>query len=501
MLSWKKLYPRQKVLLAIPLLLVCLVLVVILHQRYWRLWSIPDVGEPFDTESFLKQYENVNVQENAFDFYRGAHGQLDRSVELDDWKVFTRQAANWMGTRPESKTWLEASRPALELWLMGTEKTTGFEHPPHKSNYNTLLPLTQDYHYFSRLALLESSRLRAAGNLDQAWEMHRAVLRGSAHIRNGFPYSWFIGSFIYSSQMELFAYLLADENMTVELLEQIAKEHQQICDSYPDLSIPLKFHYIGRINQTEVMSDEAGTWAWLVNERSVMDRVQNILFQNRFAYYELPRWERPETEYVPIPESVKKRSWLLEYLMKQILSPKKPNWKVWQSAGYVYYVVDTQTADATDLISADQIEESANRLGVFKQFLDSPLTTEFSDIDRYDRALMEQKISQLQIHLHLYHHQQGEFPERLEQLVPIYLAEIPVDPFNEGRPVQYRRENVGALIWSWGRDEKDDNGVAAEWNKAKTEKGDLVYRVFPPGTKPSRAPVNAEKPELKGPVP
>jgi hypothetical protein len=51
----------------------------------------------------------------------------------------------------------------------------------------------------------------------------------------------------------------------------------------------------------------------------------------------------------------------------------------------------------------------------------------------------------------------GEYPDKLEVLVPGILKEIPVDPFT-GRPFVYRREGDGFIVYSFGSNEKDDGG-------------------------------------------
>jgi len=61
----------------------------------------------------------------------------------------------------------------------------------------------------------------------------------------------------------------------------------------------------------------------------------------------------------------------------------------------------------------------------------------------------------------------GEPPERLEQLVPDFLPNLPLDPF-DGKPLRYRREGAEWVIWSVGSDMKDDN---AAWHEFKFRKG------------------------------
>jgi hypothetical protein len=62
----------------------------------------------------------------------------------------------------------------------------------------------------------------------------------------------------------------------------------------------------------------------------------------------------------------------------------------------------------------------------------------------------------------------GEPPERLDQLAPDFLPAVPIDPF-DGKPLRYRREGAGWVVWSVGSDMKDDN---AAWHEFKYRKGE-----------------------------
>jgi tetratricopeptide (TPR) repeat protein len=51
----------------------------------------------------------------------------------------------------------------------------------------------------------------------------------------------------------------------------------------------------------------------------------------------------------------------------------------------------------------------------------------------------------------------GTIPDRLEQLVPQYLEQVPIDPF-DGRPLRYRRTNPGYVLYSIMEDGQDNGG-------------------------------------------
>src|SRR5262249_16200321 len=51
----------------------------------------------------------------------------------------------------------------------------------------------------------------------------------------------------------------------------------------------------------------------------------------------------------------------------------------------------------------------------------------------------------------------GKYPGTLSELVPEFVPEVPADPF-DGRPMRLRREGDGVVLYSIGRDRKDDGG-------------------------------------------
>lgn len=67
----------------------------------------------------------------------------------------------------------------------------------------------------------------------------------------------------------------------------------------------------------------------------------------------------------------------------------------------------------------------------------------------------------------------GAFPAKLDALVPQYLDDVPLDPF-DGRPLRYMVHNDEALVYSIGPDLKDDGG--ATFNDQK-KTGDMVFTV------------------------
>ncbi len=67
--------------------------------------------------------------------------------------------------------------------------------------------------------------------------------------------------------------------------------------------------------------------------------------------------------------------------------------------------------------------------------------------------------------LKAYKQDRGSLPETLDELVPDYLKQLPLDPF-DGRPMRYSAEKK--IVYSIGENLKDDGGTEADRNTGRT---------------------------------
>jgi hypothetical protein len=86
----------------------------------------------------------------------------------------------------------------------------------------------------------------------------------------------------------------------------------------------------------------------------------------------------------------------------------------------------------------------------------------------------------------LYYTQKQQLPDSLVDLVPAYMTEVPLDPFNQFQPLKYRRNGRAWTVYSFGPDKKDDLGeldldtpTALPHGAliSETRKGDLVIAI------------------------
>lgn len=86
-----------------------------------------------------------------------------------------------------------------------------------------------------------------------------------------------------------------------------------------------------------------------------------------------------------------------------------------------------------------------------------------------------------QVAIELYRQQRGSLPTALGDLVPAYLSELPLDPF-DGKPLRYQQTDGGYVLYSVGPDGSDGGGK--ERLERKTETGDIIIWPWGPVMKP-----------------
>jgi hypothetical protein len=68
------------------------------------------------------------------------------------------------------------------------------------------------------------------------------------------------------------------------------------------------------------------------------------------------------------------------------------------------------------------------------------------------------------------------WPNRLDELKPSFLKEVPLDPF-DGKPLRYRRLGDGVIVYSVGED-RIDNGGVLDRKDPRRKGADLGYRLW-----------------------
>lgn len=89
------------------------------------------------------------------------------------------------------------------------------------------------------------------------------------------------------------------------------------------------------------------------------------------------------------------------------------------------------------------------------------------------RSEARYQLERLGVALMIFGQEQGSFPDALDELVPEYIAEMPIDPFS-GKPYVYKNEDGRFLIYSLDVNMVDDNGIPS--SEVGRDNGDIVFR-------------------------
>jgi hypothetical protein len=149
----------------------------------WRLRSegeLPDLGDPFDV-TLARQPVVIPDRDNAFAAYANARIRLVDMPEAlgDAARKADENALRWSKAKPDIRKFQEESRPALEIWREGSERSDALYHQPGDYSVATILSLMQEVYFHNALAALEGSRLEEQGKMAEAWVWYRAMLRSS----------------------------------------------------------------------------------------------------------------------------------------------------------------------------------------------------------------------------------------------------------------------------------------------------------------------------------
>jgi hypothetical protein len=105
----------------------------------------------------------------------------------------------------------------------------------------------------------------------------------------------------------------------------------------------------------------------------------------------------------------------------------------------------------------------------------------------YHRDRADLRCAMVMLAVERYRRVNNHWPEAMTDLIPAYLAKIPLDPF-DGAPLRYRRLDDGVVIYSVGPDGTDNGGkLAKDPMKDGTDRGFRLWDV-PKRRQPPKRP-------------
>ena len=144
----------------------------------------------------------------------------------------------------------------------------------------------------------------------------------------------------------------------------------------------------------------------------------------------------------------------------------------------------TQDENSLDALMASPGVNSLDAL------IASPGGEQILEAERRGTALIDS--ARVAIAAELFRHENQRWPKDLQEIPQKWLKEIPVDPY-DGKPMRYRIEEEGIVIYSVGADQIDQQGQL-DLRPARGNPGDLGIRLWNPNKR--RLPPPPPQPEL-----
>lgn len=397
----------QKVVRAIKWTLIGS-LVFVLCWRQYRVWRIPDV-EPFDREAFLARYDRGG---NDFHIFREASHLYHAAFTNEFDEAEQDFLGEWEEAKPVTREFLEAMRPALEHWLSGSDAEVSFELHPEDCDESTLIPIAAEMRLFVWLVRIENARLISAGDFDQALENYLKTVRVlSLHAGDGVTY-YLISTHCYDLLRLQLESILAGKELQAGELKTFHDELALSGNRLSQLSGALQYNYFfsDQYVASNLVSETIPNF--VTNEPELARRTVKQAYHNLLADCETPAGERPAVVRKEFRSAWRDLNTFLRRHGYWSFNNRKASLTI------EYF----QPATEDDVVQA-----GFGSLLYASEIVEQSLPPVNQLVRNRDSLRRQLQLDLIQIALHGYYREHGQFPDSLETLVPEWLDEVPLD--------------------------------------------------------------------------
>lgn len=392
---------------------------------------------------------------------------------FDEFDVLTTQP--WRATEhPAAAKWVAAFDSQLDQIVAGSRRSRFYTpyiadeldpDEPLPRVLAMLLPTVQQQREVARGLMIRAMGRIGGGNLDGAWSDLQAMHRVAHHVAHGFTLvEWLVGIAIDSMAFQAEKYVLQSADLTTEQTRRFladlnalppfpsVAEKIDVGERYSalDAAIAVARHagrhgLIRMLSFIESLSDAAdlsgrkyllavarGTAGTAVSDLNAIDWNVALVVLNKW-YDRLAAASR-EADFAKRKELLGEIRSDLSALSKQIQSTE-------------------------DLVSLIQEKGAATAIGrkVGELLVALLLPSVQTACNSADVAQSKRDVVRIGFALELFRRVHGTLPEHLTELAPEILPTIPADACS-GVALRYLQEGGSGLVYSVGRNSKDDNG-------------------------------------------
>ena len=387
--------------IAVPALIVSLILIAPIIYRSSQFYGIPSIEPIVDPE--VDGRVTLSDDENAFTFYRRAVSMLPQvsvSLDIGVGVKAMESGQRWDAIPHDVRDHLDRCQAALSEWKRGADLNEAYYLDVADFSYSTTLPLTQDLRTFSHLAALQALRSLHRGNADEAWIWLRAYFRSSRHSGlHGVAIERFVGIALHAEAARSIIYWARRPEVTLEQLQQALTEVREIDLLTPRASATLKAEAIVASN---VLDNSRDTWKLIRNRKIHAGLMPAYLFIKGD-----PQLSRDLVRHV-----------FANYLSQ---CDKSPCDRV--NAARLIGLYQPTGLESPRLMDPDQLYEA-----VMNSLIAFHLVPTFSQlVSAYDVERSRQDALELCLLVETYRRKHGSYPEKLQALVPDFIADVPID--------------------------------------------------------------------------
>lgn len=399
--------------------------VFIVGWRQYRVWRIPEVV-PFDRQAFLARYDR---DENEFHIFREASGLYHAAFTPEFQEAEQDFLGRWEDAKPVTRDFMEAMRPALGHWLSGSDAEMSFEVHPEDCDVTTLIPICQEMRFFVWLVRIENSRLISEGDFEGAIANYlNAVRILNLHADDGVIY-WLVCTHCYDVLRSQLETILHGKELRADALAGLQDELTKSLDRLARLSAPLQYAYFFSAQHVEERLESQTVPNFLMNEPELARRTINQVYHNLLAESDASPEERPDVVRTEFSTSLRDLNTFLRRHGYWHFQGRK------ESLTIEYFQPATKD---------DVVQEAFGSLSYASEIVEESLPAVKQLVGRRDSLCRQIHLDLIEIALHGYHREHGQFPNTLEDLVPEWIDEVPVDV--DGRAYQWEKNTAGCRL-------------------------------------------------------
>jgi len=310
---------------------------------------------------------------------------------------------------------------------------------------------------FRQLALVLESRAQLAigeGRLDDAITDLENIHRMATYYSDpGFTVEWLIGRAIQSAGLRPTNAIVFHPKVTKEQLQRLRTFYQQsplnyapvrmysYAERYSALSAACYVAQTGTTDFLEYAFRGSNPIRKLVRGRQIGYTARRLLWDFDSVLRKTNALYDKLVEIQSIPDPVKRAAAWKEYDERLRLMAKD---LAFEPANLLKNSMTALTEEGRSKLLAQLIEAL---------FMPAIVSLDIAG----SRSQTQTNLQDLAIALALYKNDRGQFPKKLDELVPKYVKEIPPDRYG-GKPLVYRSSGDGVLLYSFGHDGKDSGG-------------------------------------------